>query len=163
MVELYWVPGHAGVRGKKIRDELARDGSALKFVGPQPALGLAGQDMKRIRRWLVNQHWVWWRGLGNTQRRDRELISGPCMGAKAKFLPFNRTQSRAFNGLLNGYNALRRHLHLIGLPDSPLCRTCGAEDETSAHILCECEAFASHRHVYLSSFLEPECKYGGHL
>jgi hypothetical protein len=30
----------------------------------------------------------------------------------------------------------------MGLSDSPLCR-CGAEDETSAHILGECEALAS--------------------
>ena len=156
-MELYWVPGHAAVRGNEIRDELARDGSALKFVGPQSALGLAGQDTRRIRRWLVNQHWVWWRGLGNTQRQTRILISGPCLGAKARFLSFSRSQSRAINGLFTGRNTLRGHLHLIGLPDSTLCRTCGAEDETSAHILCECEDFASHRHVYLGSFfLEPE-------
>jgi len=45
----------------------------------------------------------------------------------------------------------------MGLSDSPLCRRCGAEDQTSAHILCECEALASLRHVYLGSFcLEPE-------
>jgi hypothetical protein len=45
----------------------------------------------------------------------------------------------------------------MGLSDSPLCRRCGAEDETSAHILCECEALALYRHVYLGSFfLEPE-------
>jgi hypothetical protein len=32
-----------------------------------------------------------------------------------------------------------------------------AEDEISAHILCECEALTSFRHVYLSSFcLEQE-------
>jgi len=42
------------------------------------------------------------------------------------------------------------------LSDSPLCRRCGAEDETSAHILCECEALVSLRHVYLGAFLEPE-------
>ena len=43
------------------------------------------------------------------------------------------------------------------LSDSPLCRRCGAEEETSAHILCEREALASLRHVYLGSFfLEPE-------
>jgi hypothetical protein len=29
-------------------------------------------------------------------------------------------------------------------------------NETSAHILCECEALASFRHVYLGSFLEPD-------
>jgi len=45
----------------------------------------------------------------------------------------------------------------MGLSDSPLCKRCGAEVETSAHILCECEAFASLRHVYLGSFfLEAE-------
>ena len=41
--------------------------------------------------------------------------------------------------------------------DIPLCSRCGAEDETSANILCEREALTSHRHVYLGSlFLEPE-------
>jgi hypothetical protein len=71
---------------------LARDGSALKFVGPEPALGVSRQDIQRkIRHWLVNQHWVWWRVLGDTQRQARELISGPCLGAKARFLSFNRT------------------------------------------------------------------------
>jgi hypothetical protein len=45
----------------------------------------------------------------------------------------------------------------MGLSDVPLCRRRGAEDETSAHILCECEALASLRHAYLGSFfLEPE-------
>jgi ferredoxin-thioredoxin reductase catalytic subunit len=52
---------------------------------------------------------------------------------------------------------LCRHLHLMGLKDSPLCRKLGAEDETSAHILCRCEALASSRHAHSGSFfLEPE-------
>jgi len=38
-------------------------------------------------------------------------------------------------GLLTGHNTLRRHLHLMWLSSSPVCRRCGAEDETSAHIL----------------------------
>jgi hypothetical protein len=96
-------------------------------------------------------------GLGDTQRQAQELISGPCLCAKARFLSFNRTQSRAVTGLLIGHNTLRRHLHLMGLSDSPLCRGCGAEDKTAAHILCECEALASLRHAYLGFFfLEPE-------
>jgi hypothetical protein len=60
-------------------------------------------------------------------------------------------------GLLTGYNTLCRHLHLMGLIVSPLCRKCGAEDETSAHILCRCDALASIMHAHLGSFfLEPE-------
>jgi hypothetical protein len=33
-----------------------------------------------------------------------------------------------------------------------LRRKCGTEEETSAHVLCECEALASLRHSYLGSF-----------
>jgi hypothetical protein len=83
--------------------------------------------------------------------------SGPDVDVKAKLMSFNRTQSRVVIGLLTGHNTLRRHLHLLGLKDSPLCRRCGVEVETSAHILCECEALVSLRHVRLGSlFLEPE-------
>ena len=90
-------------------------------------------------------------------RQPRELTSGPSPEAKTRLLSFNRTQSRVVIGLLTGHNTLSRHLHLMGLTNSPLCRRCGAKDETSAHILCECEALASLRHVYLGSFfLEPE-------
>jgi hypothetical protein len=81
---------------------------------------------KRIRCWLVNQHWIWWRGLGDTQRQARELISGQSLGAKARFLSFNRTQSRAVTCLLAGHNTPRRRLHLMGLSGSLLCRRCGA-------------------------------------
>jgi len=68
-------------------------------------------------------------------------------------MSFNRTQSRAVIGHLTGHNTL----HILGLTESPLCRKCGVEEETSAHILCECESLASFRHVHLGSFfLEPE-------
>jgi len=72
-------------------------------------------------------------------------------------MTFNKIQSRAVIGLLTGHNTLWRHLYLLVLQDSPLCRKCGVGEETSAHIRCECESLASIRHVYPdSSFLEPE-------
>jgi len=44
----------------------------------------------------------------------------------------------------------------MGLSKNPICRKCGSE-ETSVHILCECEALASLRHSYLGFFfLDPE-------
>jgi len=40
---------------------------------------------------------------------------------------------------------------------NPSCRRCGTGEETSVHILCECEALASLRLLYLCSFfLDPE-------
>jgi hypothetical protein len=65
--------------------------------------------------------------------------------------------SRAVTGLLTGHNTVRRHFYLQGLLDSHLCKKCGVRQETSAHILCECEVLASLRHAYLGSFfLETE-------
>jgi hypothetical protein len=50
-------PGHAGVSSNEIADELARGSSALRFVGPEPTLGVSRQNIRRnISRWLVNQH-----------------------------------------------------------------------------------------------------------
>jgi hypothetical protein len=45
----------------------------------------------------------------------------------------------------------------MGLSNSPTCRKCGTEEETSVHILCKCESLASLRHMHLGSFfLDPE-------
>jgi len=130
----------------------------MRFLGPKPALGVSRQDIqKKLSCWLVNQHGAQWCCLGNTQRQVREFISGPSLGTRAKFMTFNRIQSRVVTGLLMGHNTLRRHLYLLGLLDSPLCTKCGVREETSAHILCECEGLASLRRAYLGSFyLEPE-------
>jgi len=45
----------------------------------------------------------------------------------------------------------------MGLSNNPTCGKCGTEEETSVHILWECEALHSLRHAYLGSFfLDPE-------
>jgi len=47
--------------------------------------------------------------------------------------------------------------YIMGLISSPFCRRCGAEEETSAHVLCECEALVTLRHTYLGLFfVDPE-------
>ena len=76
--------------------------------------------------------------------------------------------TRVVIGLLTGHNTFRRHLHIMGLCNDPMCRKCGTEEENSVHIFCECEALASLRHAYLGSFFfGPEghkgSRLGGHL
>jgi hypothetical protein len=88
---------------------------------------------------------------------SRELISGPNLSTGARVLSSNRTQSRVLIGLLTRHNTLRRHFYIMGLSNNPICRKCGTEEETSVHILCECETLVSLRYTYLCSFfLDPE-------
>jgi len=111
-------------------------------------LGVSRQNIRRkIKRCMKNQHLVLWRGPCSTHRQAQELISGPDLATRARLLSFNRTQSRAVIGLLTGQNTLRRHLYNMGLSNNPICRECGAEKETSVHILCECEVLVSLRHI----------------
>jgi len=72
-------------------------------------------------------------------------------------LSFNRIQSRVATGFLTGSNTLRRHCYLVGLIAGYLCRRCGAEEETSVHVLLKCETLAALRDTCLGSFfLDPE-------
>jgi ribosomal protein L40E len=125
-------------------------------------------NISKINRWLGNQHQRRWWNIDDSQRQARELISGSCQGTRIRLLSLTRVQSRVVTGLLTGHNTLHRHLLLMRLVDSPLCRMCGAEDETSAHICCQCEGLASIRHAYLGfPFSElgdiKQSNPGGHL
>ena len=101
---------------------------------------------------MENQHSVLWLDPCSIERQAGELISGPDLATRARLLSFNKTQFRVVIGVLTGHNTLRRHLYIMGLSNNPTCRKCGTEEETSVHILCECEALASLRHSYLGSF-----------
>ena len=66
-------------------------------------------------------------------------------------------QSRVVTDFLTGHDTLRRDPYIMGLIDIPLCKKCGAVDETSAHISFEREELATRGRTYLGSFfLDPE-------
>jgi hypothetical protein len=141
---LYPVPGHAGVQGIETTDWLARNGSTGAGFGV-----FLHELWSWINCWEEKQHHRRWWILGDSQRQARELISGPSRGTRIRLLYVIRVQSKVVTGILTGYNTLRRHLHLMGLKESPMCRKCGVEGENSAHIFVGVDSV---RHAYLNSF-----------
>jgi ribonuclease HI len=76
-VGLYWVPGHAGVRGNEIANKLARGGSVQRFVGPEPFLGVSRQNIRKMKCWMEKQHLALRHSPCSTRRQAWELISRP--------------------------------------------------------------------------------------
>jgi len=152
-MELYWVPGHATVRGNEISDRFTRGSWIQKCIGPELSLGVSRQNIiNKIKCLVDNQHLAMWWGPCCHQRQAWKLVLGPSPATKSRLLFCNRTQSRVVTGLLTGRNTFDRHLYVMGLSNNPTCRKCGMEEEISVHILFECEALASFRHAHLGSF-----------
>jgi hypothetical protein len=98
---LYWVPGHAGLRGNKIADKLANSVGVQRFVEPESFLGGSRLYIRRkMKRWLEKHYLSVWRGPCSKQREARKLISGPDLATGVRLLACNRTRFKIVVGLL---------------------------------------------------------------
>jgi hypothetical protein len=129
--------------GNEKADTLGRKGSANTFTGPEPVFGITKTTVRRsISAWIKLQHHIHWTNVAG--HRQRKLMMGkPFQSLAAKVLQLSRTQIRAVTGLMTGHCNLRKHLHTMGIfKENPVCRVCNEEEETTFHILFECEFLA---------------------
>jgi len=151
-VILTWVPGHSGVPGNEVADELARRGSSSEFVGPEPAVGRhAGLIKSLVRDRTKRLHQERWDSLA-TCRQSKEFLVG-CNAKNTKFLlSLSREKLRWLVGILTGHNSLRYHLSKMSIVSDPTCRGCGLEPETARHFICTCPALKRLRTKHLGDF-----------
>ena len=56
-----WVPGHMGIDGNEIADELDRHGSSHPLTMPEPALGISAKVARGvIRGWTSRTYKEYW-------------------------------------------------------------------------------------------------------
>ncbi|KAJ8975159.1 hypothetical protein NQ317_014533 [Molorchus minor] len=121
-VILTWVPGHSGVRENEEVDRLAREGSAMYPIGPEPILGIpysmGVSAMKELLTKELKNSWHVTPGM----RQAKAHIEGPSLKPTKWLLGMNRRDIKMVTGLLTGHCHLSRHLQLIRIAEDPECQ-----------------------------------------
>lgn len=144
-VKICWVKAHAGNPGNEIADLLAKKGAITTTMEPEPIVPVPSSyidcDISREteKRWTAR-----WHSYGAARQCKLFWPAANIIRSKA-LLKENREDFGGMVQLLTGHNHLNRHKHLLKEVDSPECRFCLEEEETSEHLLCSCPALMSLR------------------
>lgn len=144
-VTISWVPGHEGIEGNEIADQLAKKGAESCFIGPEPAVGVSKQTCRQeIRDWLERKQTEQWRSAW-ALNHSKKFIKAPSKKTAKEVLLYEKRTLKTIVEMITGHCRLMKHLHTLGIKPEPDCRKCGMEEETAFHVLCECPAVMAAR------------------
>jgi hypothetical protein len=150
--QLISVPGHMGMDGNEVADQLVVQGSLCPFIGPKSALGISAKITREvIRGWTNRKHAEYWQSVRG-QRQAKGFLKRPSAKRAGELLSLSRNQLRILIGLLTGHCHLKEHLFNWGLVNSPECDGSKQASEAASRVLCNFEALAALRFRHLGRY-----------
>ena len=140
-ITLAWAPGHSGVEGNEMADELARQGSASVSNDPEPVIPIPNSLCNRaMRDWIRSECAKHWSAYGGGMH-TKCFFPVPDEKWTKELLSMDRCRIRRVVGAITGHCGLSKHLSKMGLLNDPNC-TCGYGAETGIHVICDCPKYS---------------------
>ena len=147
-----WIKAHVGHTGNEKADELAKAGAAdtENHVTDIPNVSTA-IIRQRLTDCIRKQWTIDWQ-TNQPCRQTKHFFPFLVPKFSRDLMKYGRTYFSALVQLITGHNFMNRHNAIValGTPDIELahCQYCDDEEaeESTAHILAECEAFGIERH-----------------
>ena len=137
-IHMQWIPSHVGTQGNEDADELAKEATEMRQ--DQVPIGL--DTAKRCIHRKVKEKWK--QGckheVYDKWKKSRKVDQEKKM---------TRKQRTTLAQLRTGHSyPLRAYRHRLGKEDSATCEECGTGDETTDHLLLECDRWRTARIRY---------------
>ena len=152
-IRISWISRHDGVAGNESIDKEAKAAAKGDSSPWHKLLTLLQSDPLPLSTMAAKQHFR----VGLAREWQKLWEKSPCYQHASKIdlkLPagsflklmreVSRLQASTILQLRTKHVPLCKHLHRIGKVDSPLCISCGHEEETVHHFLFDCPA---HEHA----------------
>jgi hypothetical protein len=150
-VELTWVRAHIGTAGNERADILAKEGSEIVPMDPEPIAPVPRCQLERDIEDTVEKRWLERWQAKPEARQSKMFWPRPDRNRTINLLRFTRESFGLTVQMFTGHNHYNRHKFLIKEADSPMCRFCTEAEETSDHLLCYCPRLNEQRFDALGS------------
>ena len=154
-VNISWIPGHSGIKGNELADELAKAGALL----PEPtgSYPIPMTLVKAKLRRSTHQSHIKVFSSSSYKGIFKPLLFKSLFSQSVLYKHLSRTDCRFLTYVITGHAPLNYFLHKIGKVDSPFCDHCKLEHETAVHFLCHCPFYSFSRLVFLGDrFITPQ-------
>jgi len=113
------VPGHLGIDGNEIPEQLATEGPSHPLIGAESALQISVKVARGVIRYQMNRkHEKCWQSIYEP-RQAKAFPKKPSAKKAGELLSLNRNQLRIMTGLLTGHFHLKGQIFQMGLINSP--------------------------------------------